>query len=174
MKPVLFVNIPESGLAVDLPDDSWLPESFEKIERTPVVSFLLKRREEGVHLTGTMNLVLSLQCDRCLDVFPKTVDTTFSMDLVVGSPEPMGDDQIEYICSPADLDTMFIESAHVDLDEMARQQLYLQLPVKNICTVDCPGLCQCGEKQGSDACTCEKRNDSPFAALAKLGATKQD
>ena len=72
------------------------------------------------------------------------------------------------------MDTMFIVSAQVDLAEMARQQLYLQLPVKNICTVDCSGLCQCGEKHGSDACTCEKRNDSPFAALAKLGVAKRD
>ena len=174
MDPVLFVNIPDGGLVVDLPDGSWLPESFQDVEVPPVVSFFLQRQRDGVHLTGKMNLVLNLQCHCCLELYPKTIASEFSVDLVVGEPAPIGEDQVEYICNAADMDTMFIESAQVDLHEVARQQLYLQLPVKNICEADCPGLCQCGEKKGSTACTCEKIIDSPFAALAKLDAAKKD
>ncbi len=174
MEPVLFVNIPDAGLAVNLPDASWLPQSFQDMDVPPVVSFFLKRQQDGVLLTGEMNLDLRLQCDLCLDFYQQEVSSEFSVDLVVGEPAPINDDQVEYICSVADMDTMFVESAQVDLDEMARQQLYLQLPVKNLCAADCPGLCQCGEKKGSAACTCEKIIDSPFAALAGLDAAKKD
>lgn len=172
MEPVLFVNIPEAGLVVDLADGLWMPTSLEKGETVPVVSFYLQRQQGGVHLSGTMNLMLSLQCDRCLDTYQHEIDAVFSVDLVVGAPVALKDDQIEYICSGADMDTMFVELAQVDLDEIARQQLYLQLPVKKICEADCPGLCQCGEKEGS--CACEKIIDSPFAALAKADSAKKD
>jgi uncharacterized protein len=172
VKPVLFADIPEEGLAVDLPDGSWLSEDFQTGGSTPVVSFFLQKQERGARLTGEMSLGVTLQCDRCLDSYQQLIESVFSVDLVVGEPEPVGDDQTEYICSPADMDVMFVESAQIDLDEMARQQLYLQLPVKRICEADCPGLCQCGEKKGSAVCNCEKIIDSPFAALATLAARK--
>ena len=173
MKPVLFVDVPDDGFVVDLPDGSWLPESFQKTgEPIPVVSFFLQRQQRGIRLIGKMSLDVTLQCDRCLDSYQQFIKSAFSVDLVVGEPESLGDDQTEYICSPADMDVMFIESAQIDLHEMARQQLYLQLPVKRICAVDCPGLCQCGEKKGSAACNCEKIIDSPFAALATFAARK--
>ncbi len=173
MEPILFVNIPDVGLDVDLADDSWLPASFHGSE-VASVSFFLQRQQGGVHLTGKMELVLGLQCDRCLDLYKKSISAEFSVDLVVGEPAPTSDDQVEYICSAADLDTMFVELPQVDLPEVARQQLYLQLPVKKICEADCPGLCQCGEKKGSTACTCKIIIDSPFAALAKLGVAGTD
>ena len=172
--PILFVNIPDSGLAVDLPDGSWLPESFQCLAPPPVVAVFLKKQQGGVLITGKMDLVLNLQCDLCLDWYPEKIHSDFSVDLVVGEPEPMVDDQVEYICNATDMDTMFVESAQVDLYEVARQQLYLQLPVKKKCAVDCSGLCQCGEKKGTSACTCEMIIDSPFAALATLDAAKKD
>lgn len=173
MEPILFVNIPDQGLVVELADGSWLPASFHASKIAPV-SFFLQRQQDGVHLTGKMELVVDLHCDRCLDLYKKNISAEFSVDLVVGEPAPLSDDQVEYICSAVDLDTMFVELPQVDLPEVARQQLYLQLPVKKICDADCPGLCQCGEKNGSAACTCEKVIDSPFATLAKLGVAGTD
>jgi uncharacterized protein len=174
VNPILFTNVPDAGLAVNLSDRSWLPESFQGGSGSVAVAFVLRRQKEGVHLTGEMKLDVDLQCDRCLDSYNTKIDGTFSVDLVVGEPDPIGDDDVEYICNAADMDTMFVESAQVDLGEIARQQLYLQIPVKKICTADCPGLCQCGEKNGSPACNCEKTIDSPFAALAALETVKKD
>lgn len=175
VKPILFADIPEGGLAVTLPDDSWLPESLQAPEEmASEVSFLLQRQAKGVLLTGRMDLVLNLQCDRCLDTYQKRIVGEFSVNLVVGVPEPISEEHGDYICKSDDLDTMFLDSAQVDLLEIARQQLYLQLPVKKICEDRCPGLCQCGEKIGSEACICEKIIDSPFAALASIAAAKKD
>ena len=174
MKPVLFADIPDDGFVVDLPDGSWLPESFQDDESIPAVSFFLQKQQRGVRLFGEMNLVVTLQCDRCLDLYQQSVRSVFSIDLVVGEPEPLRVDQVEYICNAADMDVTFIESEQVDLHEIAKQQLYLQLPVKKICEADCLGLCQCGEKKGSAACNCEKIIDSPFAALATLAAGRKD
>lgn len=174
VKPILFSDIPNGGLAVTLPDVSWLPESFHTSEVTPKVSFLLKRQGKGVLLTGKMDLVLDLQCDRCLDMYQKKIVSEFAVDLVVGGPEPVLEEQVDYICKSDEMDTIFLESPQVDLQEMAQQQLYLQLPVKKICDERCPGLCHCGEKVGSADCTCEKIIDSPFAALAKFNTAKKD
>jgi uncharacterized metal-binding protein YceD (DUF177 family) len=174
VKSILFADIPEGGLAVTLPDDSWLPKSLQAPGMVPEVSFLLQRQAKGVLLTGRMDLVLNLQCDRCLDTYQKRIIGEFSVNLVVGVPEPISKEHGDYICKSDDLDTMFLDSAQVDLLDMAQQQLYLQLPVKKICEDRCPGLCQCGEKVGSEACICEKIIDSPFAALASIVAAKKD
>ena len=173
VEPILFTSISDSGLNVVLPDGSWLPQSYQDVQSAPDVSFFLQRGDGGVHLTGTMALVLNLQCDRCLDAYKKRIACEFSVDVVVGEPAPLADEQMDYICEAAEMDTMFVESAQVDLHDVARQQLYLQLPLKKICEVDCPGLCQCGEKNGSPACACEKIIDSPFASLAKLGRGRE-
>lgn len=174
VKPILFSDIPNGGLAVTLDDDSWLPDPFHASGVTPKVSFLLKRQAKGVRLSGKMDLVLDLQCDRCLDIYQKKIVSDFSVDLVVGGPEPILEEKVDYICKSDEMDTIFLESPQIDLVEMAQQQLYLQLPVKNICEERCPGLCHCGEKIGSADCTCEKIIDSPFAALAKIDTAKKD
>ena len=174
MKPILFTDIPKGGLVVTLPDDSWFPKSCQALEVSSEVSFLLQKQSTGVLLSGTMDIVLNLQCDRCLDTYQKKIVSDFTVDLVVGEPEQISEEHGDYICKLDEMDTMFLESAQIDLLEMARQQLYLQVPVKKICEAHCPGLCQCGEKVGSEACTCKKIIDSPFAALANIDAATKD
>ena len=63
----------------------------------------------------------------------------------------------------------------VDLDDLLRQQLYLSLPVKNLCAEECRGLCPgCGANLNQADCTCGAGEDrSPFAVLRQLQATRK-
>jgi uncharacterized protein len=58
----------------------------------------------------------------------------------------------------------------VDVVDLLRQQVYLSLPVKQICSHDCKGLCpQCGLDLNREACICPQNvQSSPFAVLAAL------
>jgi uncharacterized protein len=69
-----------------------------------------------------------------------------------------------------DIDTVSLVEPVVDILDILRQQLYLSLPVRNICADGCQGLCPvCGINLNQECCTCsETRRQSPFAVLEKL------
>ncbi|MFP7755452.1 YceD family protein [Thermodesulfobacteriota bacterium B35] len=71
---------------------------------------------------------------------------------------------------PGDLDTIALREPVIHLDDIFRQQLYLALPVKRLCTVDCRGICPCcGVDLNIATCRCSRVPvSSPFAALAAL------
>ena len=71
-----------------------------------------------------------------------------------------------------DLDTAFYRDGVIDLRELVREQLYLQLPMKPLCQPECRGLCpSCGANRNVVACTCAQRPPDPrLAALRDLAA----
>ena len=73
-------------------------------------------------------------------------------------------------CSGDDLDTILLREPVVDFWDILRQQLYLSLPEKLICSTDCKGLCpECGVDLNSGSCSCvREEKESPFSVLAKL------
>ena len=81
----------------------------------------------------------------------------------------------ELECDNADLDSILLDEPVVDLDDLLRQQLYLSLPVKNLCAEECRGLCPgCGANLNQADCTCGAGEDrSPFAVLRQLQATRK-
>ena len=59
----------------------------------------------------------------------------------------------------------------LDLSELARSDLFLNLPSVFTCSDDCKGLCRiCGNNLNEKACDCGEKtqNNSPFAALKSL------
>ena len=68
--------------------------------------------------------------------------------------------------------SILLDEPVVDLDDLLRQQLYLSLPVKNLCAEECRGLCPgCGANLNQADCTCGAGEDrSPFAVLRQLQA----
>ncbi len=58
----------------------------------------------------------------------------------------------------------------LDLDELLRQWVVCELPMRTVCSEDCAGLCPtCGGNRNLDPCRCaEADRNMPFAALASL------
>jgi uncharacterized protein len=129
----------------------------------------LKRQgDDKVELQGRLQATLTLNCDRCLSSYDKEVDTEFQLLFEIESADAWHLNDLEY--NIPDLDTIFVEEPVVDLDDVLRQQLYLALPMKNICMELCRGICsRCGTDLNHAECGCaDKSKDSPFAILAKL------
>ena len=52
-----------------------------------------------------------------------------------------------------------------ELEEIAVEQLYLNLPLKPICTPSCKGLCaECGTNRNLGGCTCVTEDVDPRLA----------
>jgi len=74
-----------------------------------------------------------------------------------------------------DLETSYYRNDEIDLNELMREQFYLALPMKPLCSDNCLGLCtQCGTNLNMSTCDCAPGLDeSPFAALKGLGRSRE-
>ncbi|MGB9735694.1 MAG: YceD family protein [bacterium] len=102
-----------------------------------------------VHLTQTRSIVIEgsiyadvvLQCVKCLSLFHKVVDTTFT---VVLEPYDLSA-PIRHAIAKAELDAEFYVNDEFDPEVVVFEQIMLNLPMYPLCKPDCKGLCMyCG------------------------------
>jgi uncharacterized protein len=134
----------------------------------------LTRTSEGILVHSEHAVPISLECARCLEradiEIEGDVDEEFfpSTDIRTGMPlEVPG----------GDLDQSLIDEHHeIDLDDLLRQNILTNLPLRPLCSPACPGLCEtCGDRLGpAHRAHAEERPEvpidpsSPFARLAVL------
>ncbi|HZN55644.1 MAG TPA: DUF177 domain-containing protein [Candidatus Polarisedimenticolaceae bacterium] len=137
-------------------------------ERLPEVQARLEGRIErsgdGADLTARLDATVPLTCSRCLETFPWTVRTGFDWAVVRRAPDPATPRDDE----PAAEDSVLVApEGKIGLEDLATEQLYLNLPLKPICSPSCKGLCPaCGANRNLSACGCE--TDEVDARLAPL------
>jgi uncharacterized protein len=126
----------------------------------------LQRTNQGILATGTAETTVRLQCVRGLESFEQPLRVEFSemflptVEVLSGHPMP-----------PITEDEGFPIDArhHMDLTEMLRQQIILNLPDQPLCRADCAGICPvCGNNRNMAPCDCETQADQRWAALTHL------
>jgi uncharacterized protein len=168
---IQFDDIPPDGLRLFIDDLSWFPEEFDK-KGSSKVDIELERQENNlVFLWGDIQATLVLQCDRCLEKFEFPLSGRFKVDfeLVKNSETAVVAD--EHFCSASEMDTILLDRPEIDIDEVLAQQVRLSVPIKNVCSDNCRGICpQCGANLniGDDTCRCQAVSESPFKTLSKL------
>lgn len=65
---------------------------------------------------------------------------------------------------------LLVTEGELNLAELCRTDVLLQIPMKHLCKPDCKGLCsQCGVNLNEKSCSCNKKQIDPrLAALAEL------
>ena len=68
------------------------------------------------------------------------------------------------------MDVSVIEGFEIDLTELVREQILLNLPEQVFCREDCKGLCEkCGANRNLINCNCEEKEIDPrWSALKNL------
>jgi len=167
---VPFAEIPANGSYYSITDDAWLAEAG--LRRAASVQAELElhcKSERRTEVRGSLHTGLRLSCDRCLNDYDFPVDAEFHLVLEVAEEE---DWSVKELDGTAELDVVQVDEPVADLEDILRQQVLLCLPVKQLCSPSCRGLCpHCGVdlnlNSGDCACSFEIKN-SPFAALAAL------
>lgn len=113
---------------------------------------------EGVSLSMTASFDFCVPCDRCAVPVESKKEYRFDHELVL---ELHHEDNEDYI---------LVENYELDLDELVRADILLELPTKNLCTPDCKGLCpKCGTNLNSGSCECDTHQiDSRLEILKQL------
>ena len=103
-------------------------------EGTPLhLALLLESVHEGIYVSGTVTTVAAAECVRCLDPVEVPIVATVG-ELFAYSPEP-------------DYDYLVVQET-LDLDQVVRDQVVVELPFQPVCDPDCMGLDpETGEKR---------------------------
>jgi uncharacterized protein len=127
----------------------------------------------GPVLRGRLEAELQLACARCLEPFKSKLSAGFQL-IVVRDPVPVAEGEVGL--DRHDLALFHAAEGRVDLAEIAREQLYLNLPLKPICEPGCLGLCPtCGGNRNRIRCDCRSEVVDPrLAPLLELQKHRSD
>lgn len=147
-----------TGEATCVPFDYMLDLDDPQIDGPVHVTGQAVAQPEGVSLTAAAEFVHSVVCDRCAEPVRGRKQYRFDHELVL---ELHHEDNDSYI---------LVEQYELDLDELVRADILLELPTKNLCKPDCKGLCpKCGTNLNSGSCECDTRQiDSRLEILKQL------
>ena len=113
---------------------------------------LVEPTADGLRCSGHVTATAMVPCSRCLESYALPVDRSVDVSYVLGRPDSGDEVQI----SREDLDVSFLRPDRtLDLREVVAEQIYLELPMKPLCSDACRGLCPgCGANLNRESCTC--------------------
>jgi uncharacterized protein len=116
---------------------------------------------------GRIETKLEVECTRCLEPVEVPLQFDFAVEFV--KAEHFGIEG-EHEIDPKNLSADALESDELDLEELVREQILLNLPEKVFCRDDCKGLCEnCGTNRNLEDCDCKEEEIDPrWAALKNL------
>ncbi|MBW7573980.1 YceD family protein [Caproiciproducens faecalis] len=118
----------------------------------------VKSQDSFAQLNAEVSFEFSIPCDRCMKQINKCYHYSFSHTLVLSLEN---EDDVSYVEVP---------NYQLDLDELIRADILLELPSKYLCSDDCKGLCpSCGKNLNDGTCNCDFHQIDPrLEALKKL------
>ncbi len=116
----------------------------------------------GYKVFGILNLPFTLQCDRCLDHYPKDVSLQYELWLTPDK-NVVDDETTDAVWFPDSME-------EIDLHSVMHDFILLEVPVKKVCRDDCLGLCSsCGTNLNHATCSCDSQSGDPrWDALKKI------
>lgn len=117
---------------------------------------------EAQNRAGTVRVVAKVEfnyrlpCDRCT----KEVETPFSLSFTYYPVLSLTDESDDRF--------VLIKDYKLDIDELVREDVLLELPTKYLCSEDCKGLCPvCGADLNKGSCGCETHQTDPRLEVLK-------
>ena len=118
-------------------------------------------------VTGKLSAEFEIDCTRCLEPVLYSSPIEFSSEFV--SNEHFGSEG-EHEIDPQSLSANALDEDHLDLVDVVREQVLLNIPEQVFCREDCKGLCEtCGVNRNLHVCNCKIDSIDPrWSALKNL------
>ena len=159
-------SLPDGLTHVDLTADTsdWgeVPDGVGRLESPVRLSLNVTRNGRDIYVKGSAGVTSVLECGRCLEEYAFPLEAPIEIWVIVGG-ESDSEDRENVIEVPAGC-------RYADLRELVRSELLLQVPLKQVCKVDCKGLCPvCGANLNTAPCGCRaESHDARWESLKKL------
>ncbi len=149
------------------PEEIDLGSDEAQLKNDVKVKAVLTRHIAQIDVEGTISAPLEIDCSRCLQAINKDLEVNFHAAFV--APENFTESK-EAELNADDLDVSVLEGNEINITELVREQLLLNLPEQVFCREDCQGLCEkCGANRNLIDCNCKQKEVDPrWAALKNL------
>lgn len=158
-----LAHLPPDGLKVErhVHSNAWKVEETDWHSRGELhFSVLLKGNARKVSARGDFTAGITLECHRCLKDVDSELERSFHLTYLAPDADRFAREEVELESS--DLEVAYMESAYLPLHDMIREQIYLALPMKFLCTPECRGLCpHCGGNLNEVECGCAEAAADP-------------
>jgi len=115
--------------------------------------------EDRINLSGDLKGSIDRECDRCLTPVKVGLDLKFKATFLISKPE---DEASERELGPNDLESSFLETDVLYIEDVLAEQLTLEFSSTFLCSEDCRGLCQkCGANLNESDCACAVEQHDP-------------
>jgi uncharacterized protein len=105
------------------------------------------RTPQGMLFQCEFSGITRCECVRCLAEFDQPLKTEFS-ELYAFTPQSVTDSNL-----------LVPEDGNIDLDDLAREYLVVEIPINPLCRPDCKGLCvECGADLNVEVCEHVQKN----------------
>ncbi len=126
----------------------------EVADREQVVLHLENTGNRTAEVTGRAKLSLMIPCSRCLEPvrvpFCLSLERTLDLKLTEEDRTENLDEQ------------PYLQGYDLDVDQLVRDELLQNLPMKVLCREDCKGICnRCGANLNYETCGCENSPPDP-------------
>lgn len=164
MKIEVF-EIPEEGLNIEV-------EELPKLEDIKIIMpfkavMRVEKKGNEVFIKGIVNGEVGLQCSRCLKDYVMPIKTIF--EITYHPVEILNKEELVEL-KKDEMEVDFYREGLIDTEDIIRDQILLNIPMKPLCSETCKGLCPvCGIDLNEFKCQCEKKEIDPrFAVLQSL------
>jgi uncharacterized protein len=156
--------------------ETWIPNGFVFADSSitqngPLtaegVAELLPHTGGEVRIKGRVTGDLETECDRCLSRASFPIDAPFDLFY---RPLEVDAGVEEVAIDEGEAEVGFYEMPGLELEDIVREQVLLQLPMQRVCSEACKGICpSCGANRNETACTCQPHSgDDRWTALKDL------
>lgn len=109
---------------------------------------------------------MQVNCSRCLESFTYQFKSSINAEFVRDNSSTPPVEEL-------DEDIIYYKESTVDLDELIKENIIMNIPMKLVCDKSCQGLCSiCGKKLKDSSCDCyeneQSQNEYLDPRLAKL------
>lgn len=141
---------------LELKELSFGGDKYSVMAPIQVIMDLKKLENDDYLANGTITTTLTIPCNRCMDNVINEVKTSFTKEFKTNPHE--GDEE----------DHEYLSGAVLDLEKMVLDEVYMNVPMKVLCSEDCEGICKsCGINLNHASCDCEDDNIDPRLAGMK-------
>ncbi len=184
---VSLLNIPDEGMHIradvlnKASENIWfakvLKEAFEKDYQegqSADIEMDVVKTCDNVCITGITHVNLNPTCDLCVERFLQPLSIPFKINLVPATSSQRDEEQEQDEIGDEGEHYAFYRGGEVDLNDLIREMLVLEIPFRYLCSEDCKGLCvKCGHNLNEGLCPCPSEHvSSQFGGLKDLLAKK--
>ena len=149
------------------PVDLNLEDERVSLIRPAAINGTIRRSGSEVVVTGKVEAVVEVECDRCLTPVQLPINYQFELEYI--SVRDYESTSVAELTEDLMAVSTF-DGESIDVDEIVKEQILLAAPARALCRETCKGICSnCGADLNAGKCGCDNKEVDPrWAALKNL------